>query len=79
MPSVVEINVTPRFCQCCDSLQDVKGVPAQSVKLPDHDGVSVANVIEESRKPWAVIPSARHGVGEGLRYSRSGEGRVLLL
>jgi hypothetical protein len=46
--------------------QVVLKIPAQPIELPHHDGVSLADVLHESRQAWAVVVGARHGVGEGL-------------
>ena len=60
------------------AVQDVQGVSAQAVELPHHDGVAIAHVIEEGSQTWTVIPSARHGVGEGFRHASGGQSGVLL-
>ena len=51
IPSVVEYQGDAAIGQSLDGFQDVKGIAAQSVQLPHHDGVAIANVIESAARP----------------------------
>ena len=47
MPSVVETSLTPPLGEFLDGLQDVQGVAAQPVELPDHHGVALAHIVQQ--------------------------------
>jgi hypothetical protein len=78
MPSVVEINVMLRSVKAL-TVSRTWRVLRPSRSSFHHDGVALSNVFEERCQAWTVVPGTRHGVGEGLCDTSSGESGVLLL
>ena len=79
MPSGVDTRVTPRSVSALTVCKDVQRVSTQSVEFPDHDRVSLAHVGHQLGQTWAVVASARHGVGERLNDIGSRQCLVLLI
>src|SRR6478752_7616398 len=79
MPSVTDTNVTSRSVRAFTVSRMCRGISTESVEFPDHDRISLAHVGHQLGQTWAVVASARHGVGERLNDIGSRQCLVLLI